>query len=204
MDGRKKVGDSPVERHRKQRLRALIREHLVEGGAASLARKANRTQASVSHLSLPGYPFGRRAARALEGDLALKAGYFDEGYGTTKQIVIPLVSDGVTIDDTVRLSLPKDDIPIDKAIAILLPENSRAVAVIVPGSAPGPGRALLVRCRDTGVLVVAKLEVLAGQLCLLPLDLTVPSFAVHPNIEFLGSVIGIWTKYAPGTEQSTM
>lgn len=66
---------------RKARLRDLI-EREGSGGSVSLARRAGVNQAHINHLSLPGYPFGARAARGLEQRLDLPHMYFDQAPAT--------------------------------------------------------------------------------------------------------------------------
>jgi Arc/MetJ family transcription regulator len=68
------VGDDVVAL-RKRRLQALI--DTDPAGAAGLARRAARTQANISHMALPPYPFGKLAARRLESALKLEPNYFD-------------------------------------------------------------------------------------------------------------------------------
>lgn len=67
---------------RKARLRDLI-EREGSGGSMALSRRAGMGQSHVNHLSLPGYPFGARAARGLEKQLGLPHNYFDQAPVTT-------------------------------------------------------------------------------------------------------------------------
>lgn len=88
--------DEVLVARRKKRLKDLISREGY-GGAAAIAAKTGRTQGNISHLSLPGYAFGDRAARQLETDLNLPHMYFDMpvdvATGTTQRLhMIPIVS----------------------------------------------------------------------------------------------------------------
>ncbi len=120
--------DRLLTSRRKMRLQELIARE-GSGGAASLARKCGRTQANINHMSLPGYHFGTRAARALEAELGLPHLFFDEpqtpGEVSRDVRLVPVMEWG-----KVGRHPPGPDAP---AVATAWAVGPRAVAVVARG-----------------------------------------------------------------------
>lgn len=193
---------------RKKRLQDVIAREGY-GSAASVARQAGRTQANINHLSLPGYPFGDRAARQLEKDLNLPHLYFDlpgNGGGEARAVHnVPIVSWANCGRDYEGIEAEVVAVPWDvgpQAIACISqagmwsPDSSTGVppgwlAIIDPAVSPRAGDIVAAWLDGAREATLRQVVDDAGRLYLFPVDPRIPSSQEWRRRDtVVGTVIG--------------